>query len=126
MFITESKVFFRNLSHLFNQKEIDSNKSNRLSHQDQTYRGMATEVKNDWPNYYPRTNLVWSIYIMKKFLNCRPLRKDMYKESSLVRNLLRAYVSIMFDMGSMHQFFSFIYQKPELNRYVPIKMEDIH
>lgn len=105
--------------------EKDANKSNPLSHQDQTYRGMAAEIKHDWPNYHPRSNLVWSIYIMKKFLYSRPLRKDLSKDSGPVRNLLRAYVNIMFKMGSMDQFFCYVYQKPELNRFVPIKMEDI-
>lgn len=86
---------------------------------------MASLIQDNWLNSFPRSNLIWSIYIMKKFLNSRPIRKDRYKSSGSVRSLLSAYISIMMNMESMHQFFSFIYQKPELNRYVPIKMEDI-
>lgn len=120
-------MYYRNLSHLFNDMETDveSNKKNPLSHQDETYRGMASLIQDNWLNSFPRSNLFWCIYIMKKFLNSRPIRKDRYKNSGSVRNLLSAYIKIMMNMESMHQFFSFIYQKPELNRYVPIKMEDI-
>lgn len=99
-------------------------KGNRLSHQDETYRAMASEISNNWTDHYPRSNIIWLTYIMKKFINSRPLRK-VTRESSSVRALLQDYVSLLFKTKSMYQFISQIYQKPELNLHVPIVIGSI-
>lgn len=120
----ENRTFYRDLSHLFEENE-NSSSNNRLSHQDETYQAMAKEVKSNWSGHYPRTNIYWCIYIIKKLLRSKTLRKNMARDAQQVKSMLSLYIKHLSCSKTMYCFFMHIYYRPELNKYVPIKINTL-
>ncbi|KAH7643211.1 putative serine/threonine-protein kinase haspin [Dermatophagoides farinae] len=123
----KNRIHYRDLSHLFDPKDFEycAGPNNQLAHQNETYKAMASEVQTDWLGFYPRTNMFWLIYIIRKFgrimrkqYQQRQYTSDWYQ----VRSILKCYIHSLFKMNDLKTFYRKIMIRPQFNLIVPIRI----
>ncbi|KAH9418719.1 Serine/threonine-protein kinase haspin [Dermatophagoides pteronyssinus] len=126
----KNRIHYRDLSHLFDAKDfehrVDAENNNQLAHQNETYKAMASEVRTDWIGFYPRTNMFWLIYIIRKF--GRIMRKQQNQQQRRfssewfqVRSILKCYIHSLFKMNNLQTFYRKVMIRPQFNLLVPIR-----
>ncbi|OTF73699.1 hypothetical protein BLA29_013570, partial [Euroglyphus maynei] len=87
---------------------------------------MASEVRTDWQGFYPRTNMFWLIYIIRKFVRImrkqHPHQQRNSSEWFQVRSILKCYIHSLFKMNDLKTFYRKVMIRPQFNVVVPIRM----
>ena len=120
MFFLEQKVHFTDLSHLF---ENFNDNSSELKMQDLCYEQMSQLIDHNWQNFFPKTNLIWTKYVIHKLLRSKPIhspRAEMETQSAKVKETLNLYNRLMDKCTNSNNCFNSIIRDPMLNDCVKI------
>ena len=121
-------------------------KAKNMRNQDMTYQHVANLVKDDWTNFYPKTNLIWIKYIINKVLKAKvfeeakltdvlvvapvdkanktkpkkKVKKTVIKENDQVFQILHQYLALLDKCSNVQTMFNQIVKDSKLNDCVRI------
>ena len=113
-------MHFTDLSHLF---ENFNDNSTELKMQDMCYEQMSQLIDHNWQNFFPKTNLIWTKYVIHKLLRSKPLHSPLAEfemQSAKVKETLNHYNRLMDKCANSSSCFNFFIRDSVLNDCVKI------
>lgn len=124
--LTENRVFYRSLKHLFNLPKIRKARETKvyqsLDTQNQAYDSMAVMVHNKWHKYHKGTNIIWMMFIFKTLLKSDQMTKDEGGYRKLIKEIiLWLFLHPSPENAKMWEFLN----KKMINTFVPLTINTI-
>lgn len=116
----ESKVYYTDLSHLF---ENFTENANDPKMQDRCYEDMSKLIHRKWQNFFPKTNLIWTKYVIHKLLRSKPIQSptaDLARVTGKVKAILYHCYGILDTFSNSSQCFNYIQHDHQIDEYVQI------
>ncbi|KAF7495161.1 Serine/threonine-protein kinase haspin [Sarcoptes scabiei] len=133
-------VYFKDMTSLFENfdgEESGNKEKAKRKMQDFIYEQMAQTIKNDWSEFFPKTNVLWIKYVIYKLQKSLSNRIKMNRTDHRISSaneqnkrtlsnemaahrLMEEYNQIIDKCSSSYDFFRNIINRPSLNNLVPI------
>lgn len=91
--------------------------------QDRCYEAMSKLIHRKWQNFFPKTNLIWTKYVIHKLLRSKPIHsptEGLARISGRVKAVLYQCYGILDAFQNSSQCFNYIQRDHQIDEYVKI------